>query len=158
MLLRVLTLSNGIGLAGTTFLAAAWLGMGAALVVAASTALAAYPVIALIAAALLALPVAFGGLVSYWAISDHLEFRSRGYRVCWVAGNEWRYEEQVDGKLRSLVVVRKITGPGYPAPSEVRMPAMPEWAQGRRADVANQIGKCFGTDRGARIVFKGDAE
>jgi hypothetical protein len=45
--------------------------------------------------------IGFGGLVSFWLISAHMQFRARGYRIRWVEANERLYEERgVSGQAR----------------------------------------------------------
>jgi hypothetical protein len=161
MLSRIYTWSEQIGLIGTIFATVAWPSIGSVLVVVVSGATALNLTVALILTVVLALLVGFSCLVSCWLISAHIEYHQRGYRVCLVTGDEWRYDEQIDGRTRSLPLVRRIIGSGYPAPSEVRLPdgelwrrLMPGWAHDRRAEIADRIGKCFGTEVGGLVVFK----
>jgi hypothetical protein len=105
---------------------------------------------------------AVAGLCCFWLFADAVRFVGRGYRIRQLSPREhWRwtigpkscvYEElAADGRIRQLPFVRDILGDGYPAPGLVRITdesiwerEMPEWARGRRAEIARRIVECAG--------------
>ena len=109
-----------------------------------------------------AIAVAVGGLVGVWILSKHIDFRRRGYRAKWLAGNEWIYEERkADGSVECLLFSREIVGDGYPAPCDVHIPSetrwelqAPQWAHGPRAEILQHVAERFGADIGGRVQFR----
>jgi hypothetical protein len=105
---------------------------------------------------------AFGGLVGFWVVAGLLRFRQRGYRVRWLSSNRWLYEERAMGGVpRHLPFAREVLDKGYPAPCRVILTGearwddeTPEWAHGRRAEIAARVAHCCGADRGGRVVFE----
>ena len=153
--------SQRVGLVTTILCAIAWLVCGVVAATAAVLALSEYPKVAYAVFVIIAIPVVGGGLVSFWLIADHIDFLRLGYRVRWLTGTEWLYEERVpEVGLRSILYVRVILRDGYPALSEIHLPGdtswdadTPEWAQDRRAEIAGRIAKCHGGDRGDYVRF-----
>jgi hypothetical protein len=102
-----------------------------------------------------------GGLVGFWLIADHVDYIRIGYRVRWLRDDDYLYEERMQGgAVRSLPIVRRIVGEGYPAPSEVHLLSeaswpsdAPQWARGRRAEIADRIARCFGSEQGGEVRF-----
>jgi hypothetical protein len=160
-LLTVWRGSERIGFVPTVLCAIAWLVCGAIGAREAVASLWQTPRLAQIVGIAIATVVGIGGLVSFWLIADHVDYLRRGYRVRWVTGSQWLYEERVSkGAERCLPCVRVILGNGYPAPSEVRIPSeaswesgAPVWAKGRRTEIVQRIAECFGSDRGGDIRF-----
>jgi hypothetical protein len=128
---------------------------------AASAALWRFPVLAQIVIVSIAAIVGIGGLVSFWLVADHVDYLRRGYRMRWVAGDQWLYDERTShDEERLLPCVRSILREGYPAPCAVRIPSAaswdseaPPWAKGRRAEIAQRIAHCFGGDNSGFIHF-----
>jgi hypothetical protein len=141
--------------------AIAWLVCGAMGTRAAGVALWRFPVLAQIVIVGIAVIVGTGGLIGYWLIADHVDYLRRGYRVRWIAGDQWLYEERISHDAeRSLPFIRLILGKGYAALCEVRIQSeaswdseAPPWAKGRRAEIAQRISHCFGGDQGGQIRF-----
>lgn len=104
-----------------------------------------------------------GGLWSVLLFADGVRFLRRGFRIRQLAPREfwrwangphrWIYEEWAgEAGIRDLVFVRDILGDGYPAPGVIRIPSeaecgtqVPDWAQGRRGEIAERIRKCCGS-------------
>ena len=105
---------------------------------------------------------AVAGLWFFWFFADAVRFVGRGYRIRHLSPREhWRwtigpkscvYEElAADGRIRQVPFVRDVLADGYPAPGLVRIAnealwesEMPEWARGRRAEIARRIVECTG--------------
>jgi len=106
--------------------------------------------------------VSIGGLVGFWIIADLVDFWRLGYRVRWLSGNEWVYEERkAEGSVQCLPFSREILADGYPAPCEVGILSeaswegkAPEWAQRRRAEIVKPITTLFGADMGGHVELK----
>ena len=121
-----------------------------------------YPSVAQVVVYVVAMVAAGIGLWSFWMFADAVDFVRRGYQIRqlppreywrWTPGpHPWLYEEwSADAGTRRLPFVREILADGYPAPSLVRIPAQaawntwaPEWARGRRAEIAERIRECAG--------------
>lgn len=105
--------------------------------------------------------VGLGGLVSFWLIAEQIEFLRRRFRMRWVKGGHWLYEERAPrGDSRFLPCKRVTTGEGYPAPCEVHITSesdwnshMPPWACNRRQEILRRIALCFGAERGGSVRF-----
>lgn len=105
--------------------------------------------------------VALGGLVSFWILASHFEFRRRGYQIRWLAEDEWVYEERrADGSVECMPFFRKTVGEGYPAPCNVQIQSekswelqAPQWAQGRRTEILERIAELSGANSGGRVQF-----
>lgn len=133
------------------FAMVAWVGLGIWLTRGVGNVLHEYPKVALgIIFGLMAV-FGFGGLYGFWLIADRLEFVYRGFRVMWISGENWIYEERrSDRTFRRFPFSRRITGNGYNPPCEIPVPnaqqwdeAMPFWAAGRREELLKRIGICF---------------
>src|SRR5208337_930561 len=95
--------TEALGLAPSLLLMVAWVGCGAAGARASALALWQYPELAQVFVGVIATLVAIGGLVGFWIIAPLVDFRNRGYRVRWLIGNEWVYEERrTDGSMQCL--------------------------------------------------------
>lgn len=124
------------------------------------------PDLALGLSAAIGVIVGLGGLVSFWLISDHIEFFRRGFRMRWVKEGQWLYEERAStGEARLLPCERVTTGDGYPAPCEVRITSasawnsrMPSWARNRRQEILQRIALCFGAEHGGAVRFVDTSE
>jgi len=67
---------------------------------------------------------AIGGLISFWVLAHHIDFRMRGYQIWEPTKNGWVYEERrAHSSVDSLPFARKIVEDGYPAPCEVFIPS-----------------------------------
>lgn len=160
-LIKLWRFGTRVGLIPTVACAAAWLVLGATSTLGIAKVLSPHPNLAWIVAILVALVVALVGLVSFWLVADLIEFSRRGYRVKWVDGNDWLYEERgVNGEKHFLPFVRVILGEGYPAPSEVHTlrdgswnAEAPPWAHNRRTEILQRIARCLGAGKGGRIIF-----
>jgi hypothetical protein len=104
------------------------------------------------------------GLWCFWLLADGVEFLRRHYRIRRLPPREyWRwtpgpkacvYEEwSLASGIRQIPFVRVILGPGYPAPSVIRVPSesawaaqTPDWAKGRRAEIIARICQCVGKE------------
>ncbi|MDP9051514.1 MAG: hypothetical protein M3O31_12485 [Acidobacteriota bacterium] len=125
------------------------------------SALAQYPVLAWTFLIVVGLVVAFGALMSFWILVDHVEFRRRGYQIRWLTGDEWVYEERrADGLVGCMPFARKTLGDGYPAPCCVYIQGdeswerqVPQWAQGRRKEITERIADLSGANSGGRVQF-----
>jgi hypothetical protein len=154
--------SEAIGFAPTVLCVIAWFGCGAAGARAGALALWEYPRLAEVFVWVVATVEGICGLVAFWIIADHVDYWRRGYRVRWLTGNEYVYEERrADGSVQSLRLSREILADGYPAPCEVSIPSearweqqAPQWAQQRRAEIVERIAQLFGADIGGRVQFK----
>ena len=159
LLARVWKASQRIGLVPTVLCSAAWLVAGGRGAQAVAALLAGYPMLAVLSLSLVAVVTGLGGLAAFWLIADHVEYRKRGYRVRWVSGNRWLYEERASARdLRFLPYVRVILSNGYPAPCEVRIPSdvdweaeVPFWAQRRRTEISHRIGERHGAHQGGDV-------
>ena len=144
--------SHAIGLLPSIICAIAWIAFGAVFVRFSPSILGKHP--ALFGSCLIAvsLIIAFGGLVSFWILSSHLGFRKRGYRVNWLAGDKWVYEERlIDGSVQCIPLAREIVGDGYPAPCSVYIQSeeswekqAPLWVRNRRPEILKRIAEQFG--------------
>jgi len=154
--------SDAIGFAPSLMFVIAWVACGAAVARAGVGALWQYPWFANVFVIIVAIVAALGGLVGVWILSNHIDFWRLGYRVKWLTGNEWIYEERsADGSVDCLSFSREIVGDGYPAPCEVYIPSetrwerrVPQWAQGRRTEILEHIAELFGADIGGRVQFR----
>lgn len=157
--------SEAMGFAPTVVCWIAWLAFGATGAQAGAVALSGYPVMAEVFVWSVAVVEGISGLVAFWIVADHYKYWKCGYRVTWLAGNQWAYEErQADGSVRHLLLSRTVLTEGYPAPCDVSIPsetswktAAPEWAQYRRAEIVQRIAESFGADIGGRVTFNDSA-
>ena len=150
--------SERIGFVPTVLCAIAWLAFGVIAVRVAGASLWPTPKLAFVVVIVISAIIGIGGLLSYWLIADHVDYRVRGYRVRCVTGNDWLYEERVSkGTERCLPCVRVVLGYGSAevfVPSEASWETrVPLWARGRRSEIMERIALCFGSDRGAQIRF-----
>lgn len=109
-----------------------------------------------------AIMTGLAGLWCFWLLADGAEFVRLHYRIRHLPPREyWRwtpgpkacvYEEwSPENGIRQIPFVRDILGPGYPAPSIVRLPSdtawaaqTPDWARGRRAEIIARIRQLAG--------------
>src|ERR1041385_8594114 len=159
-LTRLWVASRTIGFVPTALCAMAWLVGGALAVGSASAHRWPHPGLGYAVVCIIALLVACGGLVSFWLVADHVDYLVRGYRISWIAGTEWLYEERANGVIRGLPFRRVTVGDGYPSPFEVRIASeaeweatVPGWASGRRAEITGRIAHASGADAGGRVTF-----
>jgi hypothetical protein len=154
--------SQAVGLAPSLLCVIAWVGVGAVVARAGVGALWQYPRFAQAFVIVVAIVVAMGGLVGFWIVAAFIHYWRRGYRVRWLTGNDWIYEERrAGGSVERLPFSREIVGDGYPAPCEVHIPSetrwelqAPQWAHGRRAEILEHIAELFGADIGGRVQFR----
>jgi hypothetical protein len=154
--------SHAIGLVPSLLCAIAWLACGGVIVRFGVGALWQYPVLWWGLLIVVGLAVALGGLVSFWILASHVEFRRRGYQIRWLKEDEWIYEERrSDGSVRHLPFSRTTVGEGYPAPCNVRIHdeeswerQVPLWAQGRRTEILERIADLSGANSGGRVLFR----
>jgi hypothetical protein len=103
-----------------------------------------------------------GGLVGFGIVADLVDYWRRGYRLRWLSGNEWVYEERrAKGSAQSLPFSRVNLGDGYPAACEVSILSeacwereAPEWAQRRRAEIIKRIAQLSGANDGGHVESK----
>jgi hypothetical protein len=152
--------SKRAGFVWTCVVAVALPLLEAAVVIGLGAEISAHPKLALAALIPVFIFAACTGLISFWLITAHVEFHRRGYRVTWLEGNYWLYEERYPDDIGQLRCVRIILGRGYPAPSKIILPnqeswnaVVPIWAHDRRSEIMRRVGRCFGADRGAYITF-----
>jgi hypothetical protein len=158
---RLWRLSHAIGFVPSLCCAIAWLAGGCVIVPSGVGALSQYPAWARIFLIVLGLVVAFGTLISFWILMDHVEFRRRGYQIRWLTEDEWVYEERrAVGLVECLSFTRKTLGDGYPAPCRVYIQGekswerqVPQWAQGRRSEITERIADLSGANSGGRVEF-----
>src|SRR5579863_10615102 len=93
-IMRLARGSDSVGFAPSVLCLIAWVACGAAVARAGVGALWQYPGLARVFLIVVAIVVAIGGLVGFWVLSPHIDFWRRGYRVKWLTGNEWVYEER----------------------------------------------------------------
>ena len=154
--------SRNIGLRATVFCVIAWLAFGYVGTFASISFLANHPSPLAVLLVVGWIVLGLGGLVGYWCISWHLNFKRLGYRIEWIAGDDWLYQErQSTALIESLPFGRTTLGDGYPAPCEVRIPdaehwdrQMPAWARGRRDEIMKRIAIASGADIGGKVSFK----
>ncbi len=154
--------SEAMGFAPTVVCWIAWLACGATGARAGALALSEHPVLAEVFVLVMAVVEGISGLVAFWIVADHYNYWKRGYRLTWLSGNKWAYEErQADGSAQRLLLSRTVPTEGYPAPCDVFIPsetswktAAPEWAPHRRAEIVQRIAESFGADMGGRVTFK----
>ena len=92
--------SDSIGFMPSLLCMIAWVACGAAVARAGVGALWQYPGLARVFLIVVAIVVAIGGLIGFWILSSHIDFWRRGYRVKWLTGNRWAYEERrTDGSV-----------------------------------------------------------
>src|SRR5262249_32676733 len=136
-------LSERLGIAPTILGIVVWIAAGVAVGRGGVAALWQYPRLGFVFMVIETTCVGFGGLFGFWMINSLIAYRTRGYRVRWLMGNDWVYEERAaKGEARCLPISREVQGPGYPAPCRVRIPAaarwaieVPGWARDRRAEI-----------------------
>ena len=153
--------SHAIGLVPSLLCAITWLACGGFVVRSGVGALWQYRELSWVFLILVSLAVASGALVSFWILVSHFEFRRRGYKIKWVTGDEWVYEERrIDGSVECLPFSRKTVGDGYPAPCNVHIQSekswerqAPQWAQGRRTEILERIADLSGANAGGRVQF-----
>lgn len=93
-----------------------------------------------------------GVLLALWLTRDHLEFRSLGFRIRWVKGQCWLYEERTRNRESRLLPFERVArGDGYPAGCVVYIYAArewnsraPAWARNRREQILRRINTCSG--------------
>ena len=157
---RVFQFGERVGLALSLVLWIAWIVGGAAAARLSGTFLAPQR-LAIAVVLVIALIGAIGGLIGFWVVADLVGFWRLGYRVKFVAGSEWLYEErQRGGSLRSFQFTCDVLGDGYWAPCEVQIPGddlwlevMPVWAHRRRGEITERIAHCCGASAGRRVHF-----
>lgn len=111
MLNRIWKASERIGFLLTIVCVIAWLLCGAIGVRAAGAALTRFPMLAQIVIVSIATMVGTGSFVSFWLVASHVDYLRRGYRMRWVAEDQWLYEERAsDDAARLLPCVRLILG------------------------------------------------
>src|ERR1043166_1006520 len=81
-----------VGLALTLVLGLAWVLGGAAAAWPSAQFLGPHQ-LAIHVVLLIAVSTGTGGLIGYWVVADLVDFRRLSYRVKFVAGSEWLYEE-----------------------------------------------------------------
>ena len=153
---------QALGLVPSFLCVIAWVACGAAAARAIALELWQYPRLAMVFIIVIAAVVCIGGLVGFWIIVDLIEYWRLGYRVRWLSGNEWIYEERrAEGTVHCLPFSRATLADGYPAPCQVRILSeecwegkAPEWAQRRRAEIVKRIAQLFGADMGGHVQFK----
>ena len=151
--------SHKIGLIPSVLCALAWLACGDLVVRYGVAALWRYEWLAWAFLIGMCLVVSLGGLVSYWILMSHYDFRRRGYQVRWLTGDDWLYEERrADGSTECFPFTRRIVGDGYPTPCNVFILSenawkqqAPQWAQGRRTEILKRIADLFGANQGGRV-------
>jgi len=153
--------SHAIGLVPSLLCGTAWLACGGIVVRSGVGTLWQYPVLAWAFLIVMCIVVALGGLVSFWILVSHFEFRRRGYQIKWITEDEWGYEERrADGSVECIPFSRKTVGVGYPAPCNVYIHGedrwdrqVPRWAQGRRPEILERIADLSGANSGGRVQF-----
>jgi hypothetical protein len=154
-------LSAKVGFVPTILAVLVWLSLGTIAARAVVGALSRYPGVAYAVAVAVASITAIGGLVAFWLVADHIDFRRLGYRVKWLRANTWVYEERSPAPgARNLPYLREVRGRGYPEPCAVRIPAeatweqeVPSWAHGRRSEILERIANCHGAKKGGEVEF-----
>lgn len=154
--------SEATGLTPSVLRVIAWVGVGAAVARIGVGALSQYPRLAIVFLVLIALVFALGGLVGFWIVADLVAYWKRGYRVRWITGNSWIYEERrPGGSVETLLFSREIVGDGYPAPCEVNIPSearwelqVPRWAHDRQAEILERIADLFGAGIRGCVQFR----
>jgi hypothetical protein len=148
--------SQKIGLVGTLTAVFVWLAVLAIAMELVVNGLSQHPRLASVAVFGLLVVAAISGLVGFWLVTDHVQYRWLGYRVKWRRGNQWVYEER-RAKF-GVPYVRKVRGPGYPEPCTIRIPnavawktEAPAWAQTRRDEIVGRIVTCHGAQNGGDI-------
>lgn len=161
-MLTLVKLSERIGLAGTIAALFVWLTAAAIQIdVIGRTFSPRSPLLAFVAAGGTVILAVSGGLVGFWLVANHVAYWRFGYRVTWLDGVRWVYEEHsADYEKRLLPYVREITWRGYPNSCKITIPSVadweaqtPDWAQGRRDEIAERIANCHGKDQGANVRF-----
>ena len=155
-MLTLSRLSQKIGLAGTVTAVFVWLTAAAIAMEIVGSALSQHPWLASVAVFGLIVVAATGGLVGFWLAADHVSYWLLGYRVKWLRGNHWVYEERRANS--GVPYVREVRGPGYPQPCTIRIPnavawktEAPAWAQGRRDEIVERIVTGHGAQNGGAI-------
>jgi len=164
------TLRRSVGPLSTIMCLLIWVGGGYFLIRAAVDGLWEYPRFSEWLVKIASLIVGVGGLVWFWLILAQVEFWQKGYRVTaispkewlrWSLGpKQWAYEERAsDGRVLRLPFVRVILESGYPARSELRFPSekvwdvqVPDWAQGRRAEILQRVVENIGGSKYVRVA------
>lgn len=157
---RIFEFGERVGLASSLVLWVAWVVGGAAAAWHGGKFLAPQP-LANAVVLLIAVISGIGGLIGYWVIADLVDFWRLGYRVKFVAGSEWLYEERQSGdSVRSFQFTCNRVGDGYPAPREVQIPGdalwlevTPVWAHRRRGEITERIARCLGAGARRRVHF-----
>ncbi len=158
--------SEAIGIAPFILCVAGWVGLDAAVARTGAGALHSYPLLAQGFVIIVAIVVAMGGLAGLWIAADRIDYRRRGYRVRWLTGQAWRYEERTPGgSVECLPFSCEVTRDGYPADCEVLLQSEARWeleaprrALGRRAEILQRIAELLGAGAGARVQFKDPEE
>jgi hypothetical protein len=102
-----------------------------------------------------------GGLIGFWLIAEHIDYRRVGYRVKWLRANTWAYEERSRvPEERLLPYIREVRGRGYPEPCAIRITTAgawereaPSWARGRRSEILDRITSCHDPKGSGAIEF-----
>lgn len=127
-----------------------------------AAALSEHPVLAEVFVLAVAVVEGISGLAAFWILVAHYNYWRRGYRLTWLTGNQWAYEERkADGSVQRLVFSRTVLEDRYLAPCDVYIPSetsweqrAPKWAQHRRAEIMERIAQGFGADIGGSVAFK----
>lgn len=143
-MLILLRLSQKVGVAGTTIIAFFWLAAAAFAIEVVQRELAQSPRLASVAAFSLVVIATSGGLVGFWLVADYGRYWLLGYRVSWLGGNRWVYEER--RATPAVPYEREVRGRGYPQPCTIRVlnaaawtTKTPTWAQSRRGEIVERI-------------------
>jgi len=100
--------------------------------------------------------VGYGGLICVWFLKYHFDNWLRGYRVRYLSGNHWVYEE-CGSEQRIVPYQREANGRGYPEACIIRISEddFPEWAVDRQNEIVKRITICHGIEQGGKIeVFR----
>ena len=157
---RVFQFGERVGLALSLVLWIAWVVGGAAAAWLSAKFLGPHP-LAINVVLLIAVITGTGGLIGYWVVADLVDFRRLSYRVKFVAGSEWLYEERPSrGSVRSFQFPCHILADGYAAHCEVQIPGealwleeVPVWAHRRRSEIMDRVAHCLGARAGRRVHF-----
>jgi len=153
-MLRLLRFSEKIGFVGTAVLLCAFLLIAAIVIDFAFHFFAAYNSMATatVLSVLLICLAVYGGLICVWFLKCHFDDWRRGYRVRWLSGVRWVYEER-GSEQRIVPYLREVNGRGYPEPCTIRITDddFPEWAVDRKNEIVERIAICHGIDQGGKI-------
>jgi hypothetical protein len=158
-MLILFKLSQNIGFVGTVAAVFVWLTAVATAMVAVSSGFSQHPRLVNVTFFGFIVVAAISGLIGFWLVAEHVNYWWNGYRVKWLHGNKWVYEERREKS--GVPYERRVRGRGYPMPCTIWImnsvaweTEAPAWSQSRRSEIVGRILTSHGAQAGADIQVR----